>query len=189
MAKYEPRLIDEYKKNIVPKLMKRFSYQNVMQVPRFEKIVVNLGVGEATQDSKLLGKSIEDLQVISGQVPLVTKARKAISNFKIREGNKIGCKVTLRRWRMYEFIDRLINIDIPRVRDFRGLSDRSFDGRGNYTLGIKEQIIFPEIDYDKIDRVRGMDITIVTSAQSDEEAYELLAAFGMPFRKRSESQG
>ncbi|MCH7680540.1 50S ribosomal protein L5 [candidate division KSB1 bacterium] len=188
MAKYEPRLIVEYKKNIVPKLMKRFSYQNVMQVPRFEKIVVNLGVGEAIQDSKLIDKSSEDLQVISGQKPLITKAKKAISNFKIREGNKIGCKVTLRRWRMYEFIDRLINIDIPRIRDFRGLSDRSFDGRGNYTLGIKEQIIFPEIDYDKIDRVRGMDITIVTSAQSDEEAYELLAAFGMPFRKQSESQ-
>ncbi len=188
MAKYEPRLIAEYKKNVVPKLMKRFGYQNIMQAPRLEKIVVNLGVGEATQDSKLIDKSIEDLQVISGQKPLTTKAKKAISNFKIREGNKIGCKVTLRRWRMYEFIDRLINIDIPRIRDFRGLPDRSFDGRGNYTLGIKEQIIFPEIDYDKIDRVRGMDITMVTSAQSDEEAYELLAAFGMPFRKRNESQ-
>ena len=189
MAKYEPRLIAEYKKNVVPKLMKRFGYQNVMQVPKFEKVVVNLGVGEATQDSKLLVKSIEDLQVISGQKPVITKARKAISNFKIREGNKIGCKVTLRSWRMYEFIDRLISIDIPRIRDFRGLSDRSFDGRGNYTLGIKEQIIFPEIDYDKIDRVRGMDITIVTSAKSDEEGYELLVAFGMPFRKRTESQG
>ncbi|MFQ5675622.1 MAG: 50S ribosomal protein L5 [bacterium] len=187
MAEYVPRLISDYKKNVVPRLMKRFNYRNVMQVPRFEKVVLNLGVGEATQDSKLLDKAIDDLQVIAGQRPAITRARKAISNFKIREGNKIGCRVTLRRWRMYEFLDRLINISIPRIRDFRGLSDRSFDGRGNYSLGIKEQIVFPEIDYDKIDQIRGMDITIVTTAKTDEEAYELLAAFGMPFRKRNES--
>lgn len=188
MAKYAPRFIAEYKKNVVPQLMKRFGYKNIMEVPRVEKIVVNLGVGEATQDSKLLEKSMDDLQTVTGQKPVVTKARKAISNFKIREGNKIGGKVTLRRWHMYEFLERLISIGIPRIRDFRGLSDRSFDGRGNYSLGIKEQIIFPEIDYDKIDRIRGMDITIVTSAKTDEEAFELLSAFGMPFRKRTESQ-
>lgn len=183
MANYIPRLITEYKENIVPKLMKRFGYVNVMQVPKLEKIVLNMGVGEATQDSKLLERSLEDLETISGQKPIITRAKKAISNFKIREGNKIGCKVTLRRWRMYEFLDRLINIDIPRIRDFRGLTDRSFDGRGNYTMGVKEQIIFPEIDYDKIDRIRGLDISIVTTAETDEEAYELLSAFGMPFRK------
>lgn len=187
MAEYVPRLISDYKKSVAPRLMKRFNYQNIMQVPRFEKVVVNLGVGEATQDSKLLDKAIDDLQVVSGQRPAITRARKAISNFKVREGNKIGCRVTLRRWRMYEFLDRLINISIPRIRDFRGLSDRSFDGRGNYSMGIKEQIVFPEIDYDRIDQIRGMDITIVTTARTDEEAYELLAGFGMPFRKRSES--
>lgn len=184
MAEYSPRLISEYRKNVVPVLMKKFNYKNVMQAPRVEKIVVNMGVGEATQDSKLLDRAIEDLQVITGQKPRVTKAKKAISNFKIRAGNKVGAKVTLRRWRMYEFLDRLINIDIPRIRDFRGLSDRSFDGRGNYTLGVREQIIFPEIDYDNIDRIRGMDITIVTTADTDEEAYELLLALGMPFRKK-----
>ena len=188
MAKYEPRLIVEYKKNIVPKLMKRFSYQNVMQVPRFEKIVVNLGVGEAIQDSKLIDKSSEDLQVISGQKPLITKAKKAISNFKIREGNKIGCKVTLRRWRMYEFIDRLINIDIPRIRDFRGLSDRSFDGRGNYTMGILEHIVFTEIDIDKIDEIHGMDITLVTSTDDTNAAKDLFTELGLPFSNRKKEE-
>ncbi len=185
MAEYIPRLLTEYKKNVIPKLMKRFGYKNVMEVPKLEKIVVNMGVGEAIQDSKLLERSIEDLSIVTGQKPIVTKARRSISNFKLRAGNKIGCKVFLRQWRMYEFLDRLVNIAIPRIRDFRGLADRSFDGRGNYSLGIKEQIIFPEIDYDKIDRVRGMDITFVTTAKSDEEAYELLLAFGMPFKKRS----
>lgn len=184
MAEYSPRLIAEYRNMVVPDMMKKFNYKSVMEVPRLEKIVVNTGVGEATQDSKLLDRAAEDLQVITGQKPAITKAKKAISNFKIRAGNKIGAKVTLRRWRMYEFLDKLINIDIPRIRDFRGLSDRSFDGRGNYSIGVREQIIFPEIDYDNIDRIRGMDITIVTTAKTDEEAYELLLALGMPFRKK-----
>ncbi|MFQ5602860.1 MAG: 50S ribosomal protein L5 [bacterium] len=184
MPEYVPRLLTGYKKNIIPALMKKFGYKNVMQVPRLEKIVVNMGVGEVLQDSKLLEKSMEDLSIVTGQKPIVTTAKKSISNFKLREGNKIGCKVVLRRWKMYEFLDRLISIGIPRIRDFRGLSDRSFDGRGNYSLGVKEQIIFPEIDYDKIDRIRGMDITLVTTARSDEEAFELLLAFGMPFRKK-----
>ncbi len=186
MSEYFPRLIAEYRSTIIPKLMKRFGYKNVMQVPKIDKIVLNMGVGDANQDSKLLDRAFEDLTAIAGQKPIITKAKKAISNFKLREGNKIGCKVTLRRLQMYEFLDRLINVDIPRIRDFRGLSDRAFDGRGNYSLGIKEQIIFPEIDYDKIDRIRGLDISIVTTAQSDEEAYELLAAFGMPFKKKDQ---
>ncbi len=185
MADYVPRLLETYKKEVVPQLMKRFGYKSVMQVPRLEKIVLNMGVGEAVQDSKQLDRAVEDLTVIAGQKPIVTRAKKSISNFKLREGNKIGCKVTLRRWRMYEFLDRLISIGIPRVRDFRGLSDRAFDGRGNYSLGIREQIIFPEIDYDKIDRIRGLDITIVTTARTDEECYELLAGFGMPFRRKN----
>ncbi len=185
MAEYQPRLLKKYREEIVPSLMQRFGYKNVMQVPRLEKIVLNMGVGEAVQDSKLLDRAIEDLTVIAGQKPLVTAARKSISNFKLREGNKIGCKVTLRGWRMYEFLDRLVNIGIPRIRDFRGLSDRAFDGRGNYSMGIREQIIFPEIDYDKIDRIRGLDVTIVTTAETDEECYELLVGFGMPFRRRS----
>ncbi len=185
MAEYQPRLIAQYREKIVPELMKRFGYKNVMQAPKLEKIVVNMGVGGAIQDAKLLDRSLEDLATITGQRPIAIKARKSISNFKLRAGNKVGCKVTLRRWRMYEFLDRLINVAIPRIRDFRGLSDRSFDGRGSYTFGVREQIIFPEIDYDKIDRIRGMDVTIVTTAGSDEEAYELLQAFGMPFRKRT----
>lgn len=185
MADYKPRLIAEYREKIVPALIKKFGYKNVMEVPRIEKIVVNMGVGGAIQEAKLLERSIEDLATITGQRPIVLKAKKSISNFKLRAGNKIGCKVTLRRWRMYEFLDRLISVAIPRIRDFRGLSDRSFDGRGNYTIGIREQIIFPEIDYDKIDRIRGMDISIVTTAKTDEEAFELLSNFGMPFRKRS----
>lgn len=185
MAEHIPNFITEYKKNIVPKLMDRFSYANIMQVPKLEKIVINMGVGEALQDSKLMDKSVEDLETVSGQKPIITTAKKSISNFKLREGNKVGCKVTLREWRMYEFLERLISISIPRMRDFRGLADRSFDGRGNYSMGIKEQIIFPEIDYDKIDRIRGFDITIVTTANTDEEAFELLSAFGMPFKKRN----
>jgi large subunit ribosomal protein L5 len=185
MADYKPRLIADYKEKIVPSLMKRFGYKNVSQVPRLEKIVVNMGVGAALQDAKLLDRSLEDLATVTGQRPIAIKAKKSISNFKLREGNKVGCKVTLRRWRMYEFLDRLVNVAIPRIRDFRGLSDRSFDGRGSYTFGVKEQIIFPEIDYDKIDRIRGMDVTIVTSAPTDEEAFELLQAFGMPFRKKT----
>ena len=184
MSEYTPRLVSDYHDRIVPNLMKRFGYKSIMQVPKIQKIVVNMGVGEANQDSKLLDKAVEDLEAISGQKVVITKARKAISNFKLRAGNRIGCKVTLRRWRMYEFLDRLITVDIPRIRDFRGLSDSSFDGRGNYNLGVQEQIIFPEIDYDKIDRIRGLDISIVTSAKTDEEAYELLSAFGMPFKKQ-----
>ncbi|MFQ5863630.1 MAG: 50S ribosomal protein L5 [bacterium] len=185
MAEYIPRLITEYKEKIVPALMKRFNYRNMMEVPRLEKIVINMGVGEALEDSKLLDRAMEDLEVVSGQKAVVTTAKKSISNFKLREGRKIGCKVTLRHWRMYEFLDRLINLAIPRVRDFRGLSDRSFDGRGNYSLGVREQIIFPEINYDKIDRIRGLDISIVTTAKTDEEGFELLSAFGMPFRRKS----
>lgn len=185
MGEYIPRLITEYKEKVVPHMIKKFNYKSVMQVPKVEKIVLNMGVGEANKDAKLLDKAVEDLQTIAGQKPIVTKAKKAISNFKIREQNKIGCKVTLRRWQMYEFMDRLINVDIPRIRDFRGLSDKSFDGRGNYSMGVKEQIIFPEIDYDKIDQIRGLDIAIVTTAQSDEEAFELLTAFGMPFKKKN----
>jgi large subunit ribosomal protein L5 len=185
MADYLPRLIKQYKEEVVPALMKRFGYSNIMQVPKLEKIVVNMGVGDAVDDVKLLERAMEDLSVIAGQKPMATTAKQSISNFKLREGREIGCKVTLRHWRMYEFLDRLISIAIPRVRDFRGLSDRSFDGRGNYSLGLREQIVFPEIDYDKVDRIRGMDVTIVTTAKTDEEAYELLSAFGMPFRKRT----
>lgn len=182
---YIPRLINSYKKTVISKLMKKFGYKNVMQVPKVKKIVINMGVGEATQDSKVLDNAVADLEIISGQKVIVTKAKKAISNFKLREGNSVGCKVTLRGAKMYEFLDRLINIDIPRIRDFRGLSNNSFDGRGNYSMGIKEQIIFPEIDYDKVDKIRGMDISIVTNAKTDEEAFELLAAFGMPFEKKN----
>lgn len=185
MADYIPGLVHRYRKDIIPKMMERFGYTNVMEVPRLDKIIVNMGVGEAVEDSKLLDRSVDELQTITGQRPRITIAKKAISNFKLRAGNQVGCKVTMRRWRMYEFLERLINVAIPRIRDFRGLSDRSFDGRGNYSLGVKEQIIFPEINYDNIDKLRGMDITIVTTAESDEEAFELLFAFGMPFRKRS----
>lgn len=180
---YTPRLIDEYKKNIIPQMMKRFSYKNVMRVPKIEKIILNIGVGEAKENMKFLDGAMEDLATITGQRPHITRAKKAISNFKLRAGTPIGCRVTLRRWRMYEFLDRLITIAIPRVRDFRGLSPTAFDGRGNYNLGIKEQIVFPEIDYDKVEKIRGMNITIVTTAKNDEEAFELLSSFGMPFRK------
>ena len=188
MADYKPAFIEKYNKNVVPKLMERFKYSNVMQVPKISKIVINMGVGEAVQDSKVMDGAIEVMQIVTGQKPIVTSAKKAISNFKIREGNDVGCKVTLRRWMMYEFLERLINVAIPRIRDFRGLSDRSFDGRGNYSMGVREQIIFPEIDYDKIDRIRGMDVTIVTTAKRDEEAYELLLLFGMPFKRKAQAQ-
>lgn len=176
------RLHTVYKEQIVPELLKRFEYGSVMQVPRIEKITLNMGVGEAVADKKILQNAVEDMQKISGQKPVITHARKSIAGFKIREGMPIGCKVTLRRERMYEFFDRLISIAIPRIRDFRGLNPRAFDGRGSYSMGVREQIIFPEIDYDKIDALRGMDITITTSAQTDEEAKALLEQFKFPFR-------
>jgi large subunit ribosomal protein L5 len=166
--------------------MKRFNYSNVMQVPRLDKIAVNIGVGQATQDAKLVDAAVHELEMIVGQKVVITRAKKSISNFKLREKMPIGCRVTLRRARMYEFLDRFISVTVPRIRDFRGLSDKSFDGRGNYTIGIKEHTVFPEIDVDKIARVMGMDITFVTTARTDQEAYELLKAFGMPFVKRQE---
>ena len=176
------RLVDHYRKKVVPELMKKFGYTNPMQVPRITKITLNMGVGEAMADKKVIENAVSDMQKISGQKPLVTLARKSIANFKVRENWPIGCKVTLRRAHMYEFLDRFISIAVPRIRDFRGLSARSFDGQGNYSLGIKEQIIFPEIDFDKIDAVRGMDITITTTAKTDDEARALLAAFNFPIR-------
>jgi large subunit ribosomal protein L5 len=176
------RLREVYKKEIVPALTKQFGYKSVMQVPRVSKVVLNMGVGEAVGDKKLLENAATDMTKISGQKPVVTKARKAIAAFKIREGYPIGCMVTLRENRMYEFLDRLISIALPRVRDFRGVSGRSFDGRGNFNMGVKEQIIFPEIEYDKIDAMRGMNITITTTAKTDAEAKALLAAFRFPFK-------
>jgi large subunit ribosomal protein L5 len=180
------RLYEMYKREVVPALMKRFGYKNVMQVPRLEKISVNAGVGQATQDPKLLDSTVSELEAIVGQKVVVTRARKSISNFKLREGMPIGCRVTLRRLRMYEFFDRFVSVAVPRIRDFRGLSDKSFDGRGNYTIGVKEHVVFPEVDVDKITRIFGMDVTFVTTAKSDLEAYELLKAFGMPFVRRHE---
>lgn len=176
------RLQDFYKETVVKQLTEQFGYKTPMEVPRIVKITLNMGVGEAVADKKVIEHAVDDLTKIAGQKPVVTKARKSVSNFKVREGWPVGCKVTLRRERMYEFLDRLISIAIPRIRDFRGLSSRAFDGRGNYSLGIKEQIIFPEIDYDKIDAIRGMDITITTSAKSDDECRALLAAFNFPLR-------
>jgi len=176
------RLREIYKKEIVPALTKQFGYKSVMQVPRVSKVVLNMGVGEAIGDKKLLENAAADMQKIAGQKPVITKARKAIAAFKIREGHPIGCMVTLRENRMYEFLDRLISVALPRVRDFRGVSGRSFDGRGNFNMGVKEQIIFPEIEYDKIDAMRGMNITITTTAKTDAEAKALLAAFRFPFR-------
>lgn len=187
--KIKPRLVDVYKKDIVPGLMKTFSYKNVMQVPKLEKIVVNMGLGDAVADSKILDEAVKDLETITGQKASVRKSKKAISNFKLREGMNIGAMVTLRKEKMYEFLDRFINIALPRVRDFRGLSDKSFDGRGNYTMGMKEQIIFPEINVDKVTKVVGMDITFVTTAPTDNEAYELLKSFGFPFRKKEIKTG
>ena len=182
--KIPPRLFEKYKKEISPKLKDLFSYKNVMQVPKLDKIVINMGVGAAVQDSKLLDEAIKDLETIAGQKASVRTAKTSISNFKLREGMKIGAKVTLRQEKMYEFLDRFISVALPRVRDFRGISDKSFDGRGNFTLGIKEQIIFPEIDVDKVTKILGMDITFVTTAKTDKEAFELLNAFGVPFRKK-----
>jgi len=180
------RLAETYKREIIPIMMKRFNYRNVMQVPRLEKIAINIGVGQATQDVKLIDAAVRDLEAIVGQKVVVTKAKKSISNFKLREKMPIGCRVTLRRATMYEFLDRFISITVPRIRDFRGLSDKSFDGRGNYTIGVKEHTVFLEIDVDKITKIFGMDITFVTTAKTDQEAYELLRAFGMPFVKRQE---
>lgn len=177
-------LYRKYTTEIVPKLKEQFKYSSVMEVPKLQKIVLNMGVGDGVQDSKALDAAVSELETITGQKVSVREAKQSISNFKLREGMKIGAKVTLRRERMYEFLERLISVALPRVRDFRGISDKSFDGRGNYTLGIKEQIIFPEIDVDKISKVKGMDVTFVTSAKTDKEAYELLSAFGVPFRKK-----
>ena len=177
------RLQELYHESIAPGLKERFGYASLMQVPKVEKVTLNMGVGEAVGDKKVLENAVSDMRLISGQTPVVTMAKKSVAGFKIREGWSIGCKVTLRRGRMYEFLDRLINIAIPRIRDFRGFSRRAFDGRGNYNLGIKEQIVFPEIDYDRIDAIRGLDIAITTSARTDEEALALLAGFKFPFRQ------
>lgn len=176
------RLKEFYRKSVVQQLMKQFNYSSVMEVPRITKVTLNMGVGEAVADKKIMENAIEDMTKIAGQKPVATLSRKSIAGFKIREGIPIGCKVTLRRERMYEFLDRLISVAIPRIRDFRGLNGRSFDGRGNYSMGVKEQIIFPEIEYDKIDAIRGMDITITTSAKTDAEARALLMAFNLPLR-------
>ncbi|HPX78562.1 MAG TPA: 50S ribosomal protein L5 [Methanobacterium sp.] len=176
------RLYDQYKSEIIPKLMEKFQYKNVMQVPKVERVVINIGVGEAIQNPKALDGAVNDLTIISGQKPVITRAKKSIAGFKLREGMAIGCKVTLRGERMYNFLDKLINLSLPRVRDFRGVSPQAFDGRGNYSLGIKEQTIFPEIEYDKIDKIRGLEVVIVTTAKTDEEARELLRNMGMPFR-------
>ena len=177
------RLKEMYQNTIMDNMMKKFGYKNVMQVPKLDKIVINMGVGEAKENPKALESAVKDMEIISGQKPVITKAKKSIANFKIREGLAIGCKVTLRGDKMYEFADRLINLALPRVRDFRGVNANAFDGRGNYALGIKEQLIFPEIEYDKVDKVRGMDVIFVTTANTDEEARELLTQFGMPFSK------
>jgi large subunit ribosomal protein L5 len=178
------RLLDRYNAEIKPTLLKKFEYKSIMQVPSLNKIVINIGVGDATQDKKRIEESVEELALISGQHPIITRAKKSIATFKLREGEPIGCKVTLRGVRMYEFFDKLVSIALPRVRDFRGVSKNAFDGRGNYTLGIKEQLIFSEIDYDKVGKVRGMDIIIVTTAKTDEEAFALLKELGMPFGNR-----
>ena len=177
------RLKEFYDKEVVEGMTKKFNYKNVMAVPKLSKIVINMGVGEAKDNAKVLDGAVKDLTIISGQKPIITKAKKSVAAFKLREGMPIGCKVTLRGERMYEFADRLINIALPRVRDFRGVKANSFDGRGNYTMGVKEQLIFPEIEYDKVDKIRGMDIVFVTTAKTDEEARELLRLFGMPFSK------
>ena len=180
---YKPYLLKKYKEEIAPAMQAKFNYKSSMEIPHLEKIVINMGVGDATQNAKLIDAAVEDLTAISGQKPVVTKAKKSIAVFKVREGQEIGCKVTLRGARMYEFLNKLVNISLPRVRDFRGVSAKAFDGRGNYTLGVKEQLIFPEINYDKVVKVRGMDIVFVTTAKSDEEGRELLRLFGMPFEK------
>lgn len=184
MALYVPRLAKKYKEEVIPYLLKKFNYKNIHEVPKLKKISLNMGVGEAVQDSKNLDAAVADLSIISGQKPAVRAARKSISNFKLRQGMKIGCMTTLRSKIMYEFLDRFISVAAPRVRDFRGYSDKSFDGRGNYSMGVREQIIFPEINVDNVDRIRGLNITFVTSAKTDEEAYELLLAMGFPFKKQ-----
>ena len=176
------RLQEKYKNVVVPQMMKDFEYKSVMEVPHVEKVVINIGVGDAITNAKLLDEAVEELTAITGQAPVVTKAKKSIANFKLREGMPIGCKVTLRKGKMYDFAYKLFNVALPRVRDFRGVSANSFDGRGNYSMGIKEQLIFPEIEYDKIDKIRGMDIIFVTTAETDEEAKELLTLLGMPFK-------
>ena len=178
-----PRLQEKYKNEVVQAMVEKFGYKNIMEVPKLEKIVINMGVGEAKDNQKILESAVNDLTLISGQKPILTRAKKSVANFKIRENMALGCKVTLRGAKMFEFADKLMSIALPRVRDFRGVSDRAFDGRGNYSLGIKEQLIFPEIEYDKIDKVRGMDIIFVTTAKTDEEGHELLAQLGMPFHK------
>ncbi len=185
---YVPRLRQLYQEKILPALRKQVGYKNIWQVPRLDKIILNMGLGNAREDANMLKSALDDLAVISGQKGVVTYARKPISNFKIRTGDPVGAKVTLRGERMYDFLDRLLSMAVPRIRDFRGLPNRSFDGRGNYSFGITEQIIFPEIDYDKIDQIRGMDITLVTTADTDEEAYDLLLALGFPFRPRPQAQ-
>lgn len=177
------RLQEKYNQEVIPALMEKFGYKNVMEVPKLEKVVINMGVGEAKENSKVLESALGDLELITGQKPIVTRAKKSVANFKLREDMPIGCKVTLRREKMYQFMDKLMNIAFPRVRDFRGISPKSFDGRGNYAVGIKEQLIFPEIEYDKIDKIRGMDVIVVTTAKTDEEARELLRLLGMPFVK------
>jgi len=178
------RLKEVYDKELIPQLTKEFSYKNVMEVPRLEKIVINMGLGEAIQNIKILDSAAQELSAISGQTPVITKARKSIASFKLREGMPIGCMVTLRKDRMYEFLDRLVNVALPRVRDFKGVSPKGFDGRGNYSLGVKEQLIFPEINYDKVDKIKGMNITVVTTARTDEEGRALLKLLGMPFRNQ-----
>src|SRR3954453_12975678 len=187
-ANYTPRLRADYDQTIVPAMIERFGYKNKLEVPRLDKIVINMGVGEATQDKKKVETAAAEMQAIAGQKPVITKAKKSIAQFKLREGMPIGCKVTLRRERMYEFLDRLVTVALPRVRDFRGLNPRSFDGRGNYALGLKEQIVFPEINYDQIDKVRGMDVIITTTAKTDEEARELLRLFNFPFPAEEQRQ-
>lgn len=177
------RLREIYQNEIVPAMIKKFGYKNIMEVPKLDKVVVNMGVGEAKENAKLLESAMKDMETITGQKAVITKAKKSVANFKIREGMSIGCKTTLRGEKMYEFVDRLINLALPRVRDFRGVNANAFDGRGNYALGIKEQLIFPEIEYDKVDKVRGMDVIFVTTAKTDEEARELLRLFNMPFQR------
>jgi large subunit ribosomal protein L5 len=177
------RLKEKYTNEVVNSLMEKFQYENIMQVPRLEKVIINMGVGEARDNPKILESAVKELEIIAGQKPVITKAKKSIANFKLREGMSVGTKVTLRGKKMYDFLDKLMNIALPRVRDFRGVSDTSFDGRGNYAIGIKEQLIFPEIEYDKIDAIRGLDIVIVTTAETDEEAKAFLAQMGMPFKK------
>ena len=179
-----PRLQEVYTEQVIPQMMEKFSYKNVMEVPRLEKIVINMGVGAAKDNAKVLESAVSDMTLISGQKPIITKAKKSVANFKLREEMPIGCKVTLRKSKMFQFADKFINIALPRVRDFRGVSDKSFDGRGNFSIGVKEQLIFPEIEYDKVDQIRGMDIVFVTTAKTDEEARELLRFLGMPFTQQ-----